>query len=46
MAAVVEYPSLAAVQTLTMMPEYQAIIRHRQAGLAGELTLRVNALER
>ena len=42
MAAVVEYPSLAAARTLLAMPEYQAISGHRSAGLEGQLALRVN----
>ena len=42
MAAVVEYPSSAAARTLLAMPEYQAITEHRKAGLAGQLSLRVN----
>jgi uncharacterized protein (DUF1330 family) len=42
MAAVVEYPSTAAARTLLAMPEYQAITGHRNAGLAGQLSLRVN----
>ncbi len=42
MAAVVEYPSVAAARTLLSMPEYQAITVHRTAGLAGQLSLRVN----
>jgi uncharacterized protein (DUF1330 family) len=42
MAAVVEYPSSAAVRALLAMPEYQAITEHRKAGLAGQLALRVN----
>ena len=41
MAAVVEYPSIAAARTLLAMPEYQAIIGHRKAGLAGQLALRI-----
>jgi len=41
MAAVVEYPSFAAAQAILKLPEYQPIIRHRRAGLAGQLTLRV-----
>ena len=41
MAAVVEYPSFVAAQAILKLPEYQAIVRHRRAGLAGQLTLRV-----
>jgi uncharacterized protein (DUF1330 family) len=42
MAAVVEYPSLAAARTLLALPEYQAITAHREAGLEGQLALRVS----
>ena len=46
MAAVVEYPSVAAARTLLSMPEYHAITVHRTASLAGQLALRVNLPER
>lgn len=41
MAAVVEYPSFASAQAILTLPEYKPIVRHRRAGLAGQLTLRV-----
>ena len=41
MAGVVEYPSAASVRTLMALPAYLAIMRHRDAGLAGQFSLRV-----
>jgi uncharacterized protein (DUF1330 family) len=41
MAAVVEYPSFAAARAILTLPAYQPIVRHRRAGLAGQLSLRV-----
>jgi uncharacterized protein (DUF1330 family) len=41
MAAMVEYPSFAAAQAILKLPDYQPIVRHRRAGLAGQLSLRV-----
>ena len=39
MIALVEYPSLAAMQKMLPSPEYQAIESHRKAGLAGQLNI-------
>ena len=41
--ALVEYPSLGALQGMVMSPEYQAIAVHRTAGLAGQLNIRTRA---
>ena len=38
--ALAEYPSLAAFRAMAASPEYQAIERHRIAGLAGQLNIR------
>jgi uncharacterized protein (DUF1330 family) len=40
MIALVEYPSLAAMQKMLSSPEYKAIELHRKAGLAGQLNIR------
>ena len=37
--ALAEYPSLAAMKTMVMSPEYQAIAVHRTAGLEGQLNI-------
>jgi uncharacterized protein (DUF1330 family) len=37
----VEYPSLSAFRTMLGSPEYNAILHHRQAGLAGQLGIRI-----
>ena len=39
--ALVEYPSSQAFQEMVTSPEYQAIHVHRDAGLAGQLNIRV-----
>jgi len=39
MVAIAEYPSRAAMLAMVQSPEYQAIIRHRDAGLAGQLNI-------
>ena len=39
--ALVEYPSNAAFQAMTVSEEYQRIVPHRSAGLAGQLDIRV-----
>ena len=39
MIALVEYPSLAAMQKMLSSPEYRAIESHRKAGLAGQLNI-------
>jgi len=44
MVAVAEYPSRAALMQMLRMPEYQAITRHRDAGLAGQLNIRTKAV--
>ena len=41
MVGLVEYPSSAAFQQMVQSPEYQAIHVHRDAGLAGQLNIRV-----
>ncbi len=40
MIALAEYPSLEAMKTMIMSPEYQAISVHRTAGLAGQLNIK------
>ena len=40
MVALAEYPSLEAMRTMIMSPEYQAITVHRTAGLAGQLNIK------
>jgi uncharacterized protein (DUF1330 family) len=44
MVALVEYPSRAAMMTMVSSPDYQAIEKHRVAGLAGQLNIRTKAL--
>ena len=46
MVALVEYPSLAAMQKMVSSPEYQAIEVHRKAGLAGQLNIRTSQIGR
>jgi uncharacterized protein (DUF1330 family) len=46
MVAIVEYPSRAAMLTMVQSPEYQAITKHRDAGLAGQLNIRTKAVGR
>ena len=41
MVALVEYPSLAAMVAMLENPAYQKIAKHRSAGLAGQLNLKV-----
>ena len=41
MVALVEYPSLAAMVAMFENPAYQNIAKHRSAGLAGQLNLKV-----
>lgn len=43
MVAIAEYPSRAAMLQMVQSPEYQAIARHRDAGLAGQLNIRTKA---
>jgi uncharacterized protein (DUF1330 family) len=44
MVALVEYPSRAAMMKMVSSPAYQAIEKHRIAGLAGQLNIRTMAL--
>lgn len=43
MVAIVEYPSRAAMLQMVQSSEYQAITKHRDAGLAGQLNIRTKA---
>jgi uncharacterized protein (DUF1330 family) len=40
MVALAEYPNREAMRTMVASPEYQAIEKHRIAGLAGQLNIR------
>ena len=44
MVALAEYPSRAAMMAMVSSPEYQAIEKHRIAGLAGQLNIRTKAV--
>ncbi len=44
MVAIAEYPSRAAMLQMVQSPEYQAITKHRDAGLAGQLNIRTKAI--
>ena len=44
MVAIVEYPSRVAMLQMVQSPEYQAITKHRDAGLAGQLNIRTKAI--
>ncbi len=44
MVAIAEYPSRAAMLHMVQSPEYQAITKHRDAGLAGQLNIRTKAI--
>ena len=44
MIAIAEYPSRLAMLQMVQSPEYQAITKHRDAGLAGQLNIRTKAL--
>ena len=44
MVAIAEYPSRAAMLQMVQSPEYQAITKHRDAGLAGQLNIRTKAV--
>ena len=46
MVALAEYPSLTAMQQMVQSPEYQAIEKHRKAGLAGQLNIRTKPVGR
>lgn len=39
MVAIAEYPSRKAMMAMVQSPEYQAISKHREAGLAGQLNI-------
>ena len=41
MVALVEYPSLEAFQRMTALPEFVEASKHRSAGLAGQLNIKV-----
>ena len=43
MVALAEYPSLEAMRTMVMSPEYQEIAVHRAAGLKGQLNIKTKA---
>lgn len=45
MVAIAEYPSRAAMLQMIRSPEYQAITKHRDAGLAGQINIRTKAIE-
>lgn len=44
MVALAQYPSRAAMMAMVQSPEYQAIEKHRIAGLAGQLNIRTKAV--
>ncbi len=46
MIALVEYPSLASFKDMLLMPEYQKISIHRDAGLSGQLNIKSKSLTR
>jgi uncharacterized protein (DUF1330 family) len=43
MVAIAEYPSRTAMLQMVQSPEYQAITKHRDAGLAGQLNIRTKS---
>lgn len=43
MVAIAEYPSRKAMMAMVQSPQYQAITRHREAGLAGQLNICTSA---
>jgi uncharacterized protein (DUF1330 family) len=45
MVALAQYPSRAAMMEMIQSPGYQAIERHRVAGLAGQLNIRTKPLQ-
>ena len=45
MVALVEYPSLEAFRKMTSLPEFVEASKHRSAGLAGQLNIKVKANE-
>jgi uncharacterized protein (DUF1330 family) len=44
MVALAQYPSRAAMMAMIQLPDYQAIEKHRIAGLAGQLNIRTKPL--
>lgn len=44
MVALAQYPSRAAMMAMVQSPAYQAIEKHRIAGLAGQLNIRTKVL--
>ncbi|WP_137787288.1 DUF1330 domain-containing protein [Sphingomonas sp. 3P27F8] len=46
MVALARYPSRAAMMAMIQLPEYQAIEKHRIAGLAGQLNIRTTPVAR
>ena len=44
MVALAQYPSRGAMMAMVQSPAYQAIEKHRIAGLAGQLNIRTKAL--
>ena len=44
MVAIAEYPLRAAMLQMIQSSEYQAITKHRDAGLAGQLNIRTKAI--
>ena len=44
MVALAQYPSRAAMAAMVASPDYQAIEKHRIAGLAGQLNIRTKAV--
>lgn len=44
MVALAQYPSRAAMMAMVQSPEYQAIEKHRVAGLAGQLNIRTKPI--
>lgn len=45
MVALAQYPSRAAMMAMVQSPDYQAIEKHRVAGLAGQLNIRTKSLQ-
>jgi uncharacterized protein (DUF1330 family) len=44
MVALAQYPSRTAMMAMVQSPDYQAIEKHRVAGLAGQLNIRSKAI--
>ena len=45
MVALAQYPSRVAMMTMIQSPDYQAIEKHRVAGLAGQLNIRTKSVQ-